>query len=220
MPRWRNWYTRTFEGRMRQLIRVQVPAWAPLSPDPVDRRPAAGRPRPPRYHPPRAVSSAGQSASLTPRMSEVRVLTAHHLRRPSPDDGPPVRVDGAPCTPPRIARGHAGSGGLGDRRYRGSSGLSSSHRHLQRAGAEAPAHRRGTGPDRSPAEAPVGPDPEPGQRREGLHGLRAGGPRPRSRRLAPTPWPPAPRGPHDRPRREHPDRHLRSLFAVVRTTPN
>ena len=28
-PRWRNWYTRTFEGRMRQLIRVQVPAWAP-----------------------------------------------------------------------------------------------------------------------------------------------------------------------------------------------
>ena len=29
-PRWRNWYTRTFEGRMRQLIRVQVPAWAPL----------------------------------------------------------------------------------------------------------------------------------------------------------------------------------------------
>src|SRR3954470_11685644 len=29
MPRWRNWYTRTFEGRMRQLIRVQVPAWAP-----------------------------------------------------------------------------------------------------------------------------------------------------------------------------------------------
>ena len=31
LPRWRNWYTRTFEGRMRQLIRVQVPAWAPLS---------------------------------------------------------------------------------------------------------------------------------------------------------------------------------------------
>ena len=29
-PRWRNWYTRTFEGRMRQLIRVQVPAWAPI----------------------------------------------------------------------------------------------------------------------------------------------------------------------------------------------
>jgi hypothetical protein len=29
LPRWRNWYTRTFEGRMRQLIRVQVPAWAP-----------------------------------------------------------------------------------------------------------------------------------------------------------------------------------------------
>ena len=30
LPRWRNWYTRTFEGRMRQLIRVQVPAWAPI----------------------------------------------------------------------------------------------------------------------------------------------------------------------------------------------
>src|SRR5918993_3261501 len=29
VPRWRNWYTRTFEGRMRQLIRVQVQAWAP-----------------------------------------------------------------------------------------------------------------------------------------------------------------------------------------------
>src|SRR5215211_3518725 len=31
LPRWRNWYTRTFEGRMRQLIRVQVPAWAPFA---------------------------------------------------------------------------------------------------------------------------------------------------------------------------------------------
>ncbi len=31
VPRWRNWYTRTFEGRMTQVIRVQVPAWAPLS---------------------------------------------------------------------------------------------------------------------------------------------------------------------------------------------
>jgi hypothetical protein len=29
VPRWRNWYTRTFEGRMEQSIRVQVPAWAP-----------------------------------------------------------------------------------------------------------------------------------------------------------------------------------------------
>src|SRR2546428_13294873 len=34
VPRWRNWYTRTFEGRMTQVIRVQVPAWAPTpSPD-------------------------------------------------------------------------------------------------------------------------------------------------------------------------------------------
>jgi hypothetical protein len=31
VPRWRNWYTRTFEGRMEQSIRVQVPAWAPPS---------------------------------------------------------------------------------------------------------------------------------------------------------------------------------------------
>src|SRR3954452_4542007 len=30
LPRWRNWYTRTFEGRMTQVIRVQVPAWAPI----------------------------------------------------------------------------------------------------------------------------------------------------------------------------------------------
>ena len=29
VPRWRNWYTRTFEGRMTQVIRVQVPVWAP-----------------------------------------------------------------------------------------------------------------------------------------------------------------------------------------------
>src|ERR1035437_8316043 len=34
VPRWRNWYTRTFEGRMEQSIRVQVPAWAlPSSPN-------------------------------------------------------------------------------------------------------------------------------------------------------------------------------------------
>ena len=65
LPRWRNWYTRTFEGRMRQLIRVQVPAWAPL--------PLAAGAAPCRTLSPRAVSSAGQSASFTPRMSGVRV---------------------------------------------------------------------------------------------------------------------------------------------------
>src|SRR5437867_13372262 len=44
LPRWRNWYTRTFEGRMRQLIRVQVPAWAPSpTTEPRFVAPGAGR---------------------------------------------------------------------------------------------------------------------------------------------------------------------------------
>src|SRR4029079_15018360 len=61
---------------MRQLIRVQVPAWAPSR---IDRRPpmtavvlrpALGTPG---VGSARAVSSVGQSPSLTPRKSLVRV---------------------------------------------------------------------------------------------------------------------------------------------------
>lgn len=33
MRLWRNWHTRTFEGRVRQLVRVQVPLAAPEKPD-------------------------------------------------------------------------------------------------------------------------------------------------------------------------------------------
>ena len=29
MPKWRNWQTRTFEGRVRQLVGVRVPPSAP-----------------------------------------------------------------------------------------------------------------------------------------------------------------------------------------------
>mgnify|MGYP006945828103 CR=1 FL=1 len=31
MRPWRNWYTRTFEGRVQQWVRVQVPSVAPNS---------------------------------------------------------------------------------------------------------------------------------------------------------------------------------------------
>ncbi len=31
MPKWRNWQTRTFEGRVRQLVGVRVPPSAPLA---------------------------------------------------------------------------------------------------------------------------------------------------------------------------------------------
>lgn len=31
MPKWRNWQTRTFEGRVRQLVGVRVPPSAPIS---------------------------------------------------------------------------------------------------------------------------------------------------------------------------------------------
>ena len=31
MPKWRNWQTRTFEGRVRQLVGVRVPPSAPSS---------------------------------------------------------------------------------------------------------------------------------------------------------------------------------------------
>ena len=93
------------------------------------------------------------------------------------------------------------------------------HRALQRPGPEATADRRGVRPDRSPAQAPPRPDPEPRQRGQGLHGVRAEGP---DRR-------------HERPRRGRRRRRpgpaqqaaaenaltgtLRSLFAVVENYP-
>ena len=115
LPRWRNWYTRTFEGRMRQLIRVQVPAWAPPS------RTGTGRLRmePPFVSPgrepvPRAVSSVGQSASLTPRRPEVRAL---HRPPPFPQTGSPRRtfrrgLFGAPCS--HFAHTVLRGGGMGE----------------------------------------------------------------------------------------------------------
>ena len=102
MPRWRNWYTRTFEGRMRQLIRVQVPAWAPLLPD----RPIA-RCR-------RAVAHA-RSSALAP--CSLRLALGHLAERPiararcgarlAPCARPPERRDFrsrlATCVGPRCA---------------------------------------------------------------------------------------------------------------------
>src|SRR3954469_7466690 len=78
VPRWRNWYTRTFEGRMTQVIRVQVPAWAP-----IPRKNAAAPCRtPPLVF--RAVQSLGRLAQLVraPRLHRgsrgFESLTAHH----------------------------------------------------------------------------------------------------------------------------------------------
>ena len=44
---------------------------------------------------------------------------------------------------------------------------------LQRAGPAPSAHRRGVRPDPGPAQAALGPHPEPRERGQGLHGLRA-----------------------------------------------
>ena len=52
MPRWRNWQTRTFEGRMEQSMWVRFPLSAVLSGRIVQR----------------------QNASLTPRKSQVQIL--------------------------------------------------------------------------------------------------------------------------------------------------
>ena len=49
-------------------------------------------------------------------------------------------------------------------------------RDLQRSRPAAAPGRRGVRPDRGPAQAPPRPDPEPRERGQGLHGLRAGGP--------------------------------------------
>ena len=85
LPRWRNWYTRTFEGRMRQLIRVQVPAWAPTS-NGRDRRIPAVVLRPASSYP-RRILAAGRLAQLVraPRLHRgsrgFESLTAHQAPR-------------------------------------------------------------------------------------------------------------------------------------------
>ena len=73
-------------------------------------------------------------------------------------------------------------------------------RDLQRSRPATAPDRRGVRPDRGPAQAPPRPDPEPRERGQGLHGLRAAGPDRRHERPRQRPSPPVPRARRRRPR--------------------
>ena len=91
---------------------------------------------------------------------------------------------------------------------------------VQRPDREAQPRRRGLRPDRRPAQAPPRSHPEPRERGQGLHGLRAGRPDEGHRGARERRSPPGARAPAAQAQAENVlTGTLRSLFAVVENYP-